>query len=404
MVADLLELGVAKGDTVMLHASVSSLGWIVGGADQVLGALFDVLGEAGTLMMYVGWDGSPYDVTIGAPEVPETLKAVWPVFDPLTSRAVPSWGLLGEFLRTRPGAVRSEHPESSFVAVGPKADELVREHPLDYGMGEGSPLAKLCEAGGKVLLLGAPLNSTTLLHHAEHVADVPEKEVIHYWAPILRHGTKEWVRIEEFSTEECLPWFGAGDMFVALIEDYIQTGRGAVGVVAAARSYMFDAADLDRFAIEWIEERYAIPVERVFDVDVNRATPDDHHEVVSLLSELQEEISGNASRGQISARTDEFLADRDRRLFVARVADRSVGILVAYKPSRERGILEEAYVEAGFRRRGILREMECEAAAWLSNEGCRAIQVHVDADNEPAKEAWRTLGYAPGQEFLERPL
>jgi len=60
LVTDLKELGVSSGDVIMLHASVKSVGWIVGGPDMVIQALLDVLGEEGTLMMYVGWEDSPY--------------------------------------------------------------------------------------------------------------------------------------------------------------------------------------------------------------------------------------------------------------------------------------------------------------------------------------------------------
>jgi len=405
LVADLRELGLKPGDTVLLHAAVGNVGWIAGGADQILHALFDVLGDGGTLMMYIGWDGSPYDVTFGAPEIPEALQQAWPPFDPSTSRAVPAWGILGEHLRTWPGSVRSAHPDSSFAAVGRLANDLLNDHPLQYGMGERSPLDRLCEQGGKVLLLGAPLKSTTLLHHAEHLADVPGKEIIRYWAPILQSGRTEWVRIEEFSTEECLPWHGAGDMFEAIIEDYLQSGQGIVGPVAAARSYLFDAADLDRFAIDWIEERFSQPVERHFDIEVIPATEDDSYAVASLLSSLSEEMPGaTPTSRRLATRTDEYLQDLDRRVFLARTGDSWIGILVAYRPSRELGVLEEAYVDPVYRRRGILRQMECDASAWLSDEGCRTIQVHVDAGNDSAREAWRALGYAPSQEFLERPL
>jgi len=400
-----MSLGVAPGDTVMLHAAVGAIGWVVGGPDQVLHGVLDALGERGTLMMYVGWDGSPYDVTIGLPELPPQFLEVWPVYDPATAHAVRSWGVLGEILRTWPGARRSAHPDSSFAAVGSRAEELVRDHPLQYGMGEGSPLAKLCEANGKVLLLGAPLSNVTLLHHAEHIAEVPGKEVVRYWAPFLQDGAKEWVRIEEFSTEECLPWFGPGDMFEAILRDYIQGGSGVVGSVGAARSYLFDASDLSHFAVDWIEERFAEPVDRYAEVSVEVAAPADCHELVALFELLESETSGSgASKARLSKRVDEFLEDSDRRIFVARVGGEAVGILVAFCLSQERGVLEQAYVDPDYRRRGILRELEIDAAGYLRESGCQTVQVHVEVGNEPARAAWRTLGYAASEEFLERPL
>jgi len=403
--ASVRTLGVEPGDTVMLHAAVGAIGWIVGGPEQVLHGVLDALGAAGTLMMYVGWDGSPYDVTIGLPALPPPLAEVWPAYDPETAHAVRSWGVLAEILRRRRGAARSQHPDSSFAAVGPCADELVRDHPLQYGMGRPSPLAALCDVGGKVLLLGSPLSDVTLLHHAEHLADVPDKGIVAYWAPILEDGEKRWVRIEEFDTEGCLPWFGAEDLFEALMKDCIQAGRGVVGPVGAAQSYLFDAADLARFAVEWIETRFAEPVERELEIDVVPATPADHRGIVALFERMEEELPGAvAPRGRLSTRVDEFLEDPQRTIFLAAIGDRPVGVAVAFRASADRGILEQAFVDPDFRRRGVLRELEIDASGFLREAGCRTVQVHVAAGNAIAREAWRALGYQPSEEFLERPL
>jgi len=403
--ANLQTLGVEPGDVVMLHASVGAVGWIVGGPEQVLHGTFDAVGPSGTVMMYVGWDGSPYDVTLGLPALPPQLAEVWPPYDPATSHAVRSWGVLAEILRRWPGAVRTGHPDSSFAAVGPRAAELTEEHPLQYGMGERSPLAKLCAVGGKVVLLGSPLSNVTLLHHAEHLADVPGKAIVRYWAPILEGEEARWVEIEEFDTEGCLPWFGARDMFEAIVQDYLQTGNGALGQVGAARSYLLDATDLVAFAVEWIEERFSEPVEREIEVEVVTAGPGEHHEIVNLFALMEEKTPGAfAQKRQLSTRVDEFLEDPNRRVFVAHVRARPVGVLVALKHSSDRGILEEAFVDPEYRRRGILRELEIDASGYLMEQGCRAVQVHVEIENAAARAAWRALGYAPSEEFLERPL
>ncbi len=405
IVADLNELGVAAGDTVMLHASVDAIGWIVGGPDHVLQAVLDILGEVGTLLMYVGWDGSPYDVTIGAPELPPALMAAWPAYDPETSRAVRSWGVLAEYVRTWPGARRSAHPDSSFVAVGRLADELTRDHPLQYGMGEGSPLAKLCEAKGKVVLLGSPLSNVTLLHHAEHLADVPNKDVVRYHAPILENGDKAWVEIEEFNTSGCLPWYGPTDLFEAVVRDYLQEGRGTVGRVGAALSYLFDAADLATFAVEWIEERFTDYEPLDFDVASRVADPSDHRGLAALLGELEQETAGSAvSPARLSTRIDELLESADRRVFVAVTERDVVGMIVASVLSPQRGGLDHAFVAPEYRRRGILRELEIEASAYLRERGCSDVELHVGAENRAARAVWRALGYTPTLEYMERPL
>lgn len=62
LVKDLQRIGVQAKDTVMLHTSIKSIGWIVGGPHMVLEALFDVLSVDGTLMMLAGWEGNPYEL------------------------------------------------------------------------------------------------------------------------------------------------------------------------------------------------------------------------------------------------------------------------------------------------------------------------------------------------------
>ena len=47
---DLKALGVREGDCVMLHSSLSSLGWVEGGADAVVEAFLDAIGPEGTLL------------------------------------------------------------------------------------------------------------------------------------------------------------------------------------------------------------------------------------------------------------------------------------------------------------------------------------------------------------------
>jgi len=402
---DLAALGIAPGDTVMLHASVGAIGWIVGGPDRVLEALLDVLGDDGTLMIYVGWDGSPYDVTLGMPELPPELATVWPPYDPESSHAVRSWGVLGEYLRTWPGARRSRHPDSSFVAVGPRADDLVGDHALQYGMGEGSPLARLCEMGGKVVLLGSSLSNVTLLHHAEHLADVASKRVVHYWMPILENGAKTWVPIEEFDTEGCLPWRGSGDLFEAIVQDYVKEGRGTVGAVGMAKSYLFDAADLVAFAVEWIEETFTDVEPHDIDIRTRRADSKDHRELVTLLGAYESEaMSSSKSESRRSMRVDDFLEEKDHAVFVAETTERMVGMLIVSQTAPDRGELQLAYVEPGFREHGVLRELEADASEYLRDLGCHRISLRVDAQNEAAREAWHNLGYASTMEHMERPL
>jgi len=255
LIGDLKKLGVKPADTIMLHASVKSIGWIVGGPDVVIQALLDVVGAKGTLMMYVGWEDSPYRLAEWNEEWQQAYLNECPPFDPKKSRAYRKWSILTEYLRTWPRAYRSSNPEASCAAVGARAKWITENHPLQYGYGPGSPLAKLCEVNGKVLLLGAPFGTITLLHYAEHIVKVPNKRIVRYRMPILQDGKKVWVEIEEFDTcGDVLP--NASEYFEIVPRKFLASGKGRSGKVGAAQSHLLDADELVKFAVQWIERKY----------------------------------------------------------------------------------------------------------------------------------------------------
>jgi len=258
LLAGLRALGVREGTVVMLHAAVGAISWVVGGPRVVLDALLELLTPRGTLVMLASREGNPYEL----PAWSDAQRAAWlaecPPFDPLTSPTDHrELSILTEYLRTWSGSRRSDHPLASFVAVGAQATWLTAHHPWQYGNGTDGPLARLCQVGGDVLLLGAPLSSITLLHHAEHLADIPDKRVDRYAMPILRDGRTVWVTIEEYDTTEGIADFGEGeeDYFAAIARDYLASGRGRSGKVGEAAAYLFPADDLTRFGIAWMEQR-----------------------------------------------------------------------------------------------------------------------------------------------------
>lgn len=249
LVRDLHNLGVAPGQVIMLHSSVKAVGKLMGGPNVILQALFEVLGPEGTLMMYAGWHDIP-DFVLELPrETRQRYYDAHPAFDPATARAVRENSILAEFLRTWPGAQRSHNPEASMVAVGAQARQLTQDHPRHYGYGAGSPLATLVDLKGYVLMLGAPLDTITLLHYAENRANMPHKNVIHYQCPILHNGQKVWIDVDDYDTSQ-----EHGDYrFEEIALDYLALDRGRRTHVGNAQSFLFDAADLTTFAIAWLE-------------------------------------------------------------------------------------------------------------------------------------------------------
>ncbi|MFG2426313.1 aminoglycoside 3-N-acetyltransferase [Streptomyces sp. NPDC048590] len=260
---DLTALGLADGDTVMFHTRLSSLGYVAGGPPTLIGALLDTVGERGTLMVTCGWnDAPPYDFTDWPQPWQHAVRSGHPAYDPVLSEADHDNGRLPEALRRWPGAVRSRHPDVSCAALGAAAGELMADHPWDDPHGPGSPLAKLVGLGGRVLMLGAPLETLTLLHHAEALAQAPGKRFVEYEQPVLEDGRRVWRRFRDIDSSkgafDYSPLTPAGqDPFETIGQDMLAAGIGRRGKVGAADSHLFEAADVLAFGRTWMEENIA---------------------------------------------------------------------------------------------------------------------------------------------------
>ncbi len=246
-------LGVREGGILMVHAGLRAIGRVLGGPDAVIGALRDTVGPQGTLLAYTDWNGADDNIWDDDGRVPTELKPEIAPFDPAASRATRYNGAFVEFVRTTPGARRSASPGASCAAIGPDADWLLAPHALDYGYGEDSPFARLVAAGGQVLMLGAPLDTMTLLHHAEHLADIPGKRVIRYETPVLEHGRAVWRWFEEFDTSDPVVDGFAEDYFATIVEAFLGGGGGTRGTIGRAPSVLVDAAAIVPFAVRWME-------------------------------------------------------------------------------------------------------------------------------------------------------
>lgn len=259
LAADLAALGLAPGDAVMVHASVSKVGRLLDGPDTIIAALSDAVGPKGTVLAYADWEARYEDLVDEDGRVPQEWREHITPFDPRRSRAIRENGVLPEFLRTTPGALRSGNPGASIVALGARAEWFTADHPLDYGYGEGSPLAKLVEAGGKVLMLGAPLDTLTLLHHAEHLADIPGKRIRRLEVPLATPAGTQWRMIEEFDTGDPIVEGLDEDYFAAIVSEFLASGQGRRGLVGTAPSVLVEAKTITAFGVNWLETRFGSP-------------------------------------------------------------------------------------------------------------------------------------------------
>ena len=150
-------LGVAEGMTLLVHSSLSRLGWVCGGAHAVVLALIDVVGKTGTLVMPTHSSDLSDPVFWRNPPVPTawwpTIREHMPAYD---SNVTPTreMGQIVDVFRAFPGVKRSQHPQYSFAALGPSAEQVVDDHQFNDGLGDGSPLARVYDLEGSILLLG----------------------------------------------------------------------------------------------------------------------------------------------------------------------------------------------------------------------------------------------------------
>ncbi len=244
---ELIRMGLAQGDLVLMHVSMRRLGWIIGGAQTLLEAALEVLGDKGTLVMpgFSSHISDPADWN--SPPVPASwvgeIRDNMPLFDvDLTpTRGI---GQVAEALRALPATLRSPHPNDSFLAHGPMAAELVRTHALEKSLGRGSPLGRLHDKGAKVLLLGAEYDSCTCFHLAEEDLPGIEAELVSY--PVARDNrTTKWKSVKQSPTFE--------EHFTRLGADFeVSCGQVSLGFEDAAR--VFDMSEAVNFARGWLEQ------------------------------------------------------------------------------------------------------------------------------------------------------
>lgn len=256
LLAELRELGVEAGSTVMVHASMASLGFVAGGAHAVVLALLEAVGPTGTLVMPTHSTDLTDPASWSNPPVPEPwhllMREAMPAYDPALT-PTRSMGAIVECFRHVPDVVRSEHPTVSAAAVGPNALELTAGHELRDGLGDASPQGRLYDLDGQILLLGVTHANNTSLHLAERRSAPADARWRKQSSPLTVNGERTWV------TYDCLD-DDPGD-FERIGEAFAATGAERAGPIGTGTGRLMRARNLVDFATEWMREHRVWPTQ-----------------------------------------------------------------------------------------------------------------------------------------------
>lgn len=256
MLEALRAVGVKKGQTIMVHTSLSSLGFVCGGAQTVIEALLECVGEEGTVMMPAqSWKNLDPEAGVHWEEPREWWQAIrdnWPAYDKDIT-PTNTMGAVAEMFRKWPGALRSDHPARSVAAYGKYAQYLTENHDLSNIFGDGSPVGKLYELDGYVLLIGVGYDKNTSLHLADARAEYPGKHFSVESSAVMEHGERVW------KTYETL--FVDGEDFEEIGEAFERENDVAKMPLGNGMLTFMNQRRLVDFAVEWISKnrRSAIP-------------------------------------------------------------------------------------------------------------------------------------------------
>jgi len=246
---DFDSLGLRQATTLLVHSSLSKIGWVAGREHAVVLALQRAVGDEATVVM-PSYSGSLSDPESWSnPPVPfswfEPIRDEMPAYDP-DMTPTRGMGAIVNCFRSQRDALRSIHPSESFCARGPLAAQILEDHSLDMCFGEKSPLARLYDLDADILLLGVGHESNSSFHLAEYRANWPGKKTVVGAAPIIVDGERRWQQYQDVDlNSDDFPTLGAN-----FERDTSSVTIGRVGLAECRLMSQRTAVD---YAVAWME-------------------------------------------------------------------------------------------------------------------------------------------------------
>jgi len=218
IIDQLAALGGRPGGVLLVHTAFSNVRPVDGGPEGLIDALQRAVGTAGTLVMpsMADTDDEPFS----------------PAETPCTAM-----GIVAERFRSLPGVLRSDSPHA-FAARGPRAAEITAPHPLHIPHGLESPVGRVHDLDGQILLIGVGHDADTTIHLAENLAGVRYRRSC--YSTVIVNGRLERVDYDE--VDHCCQKF-------ALMDEWLDAvGAQRRGLVGHAPARLAASRDVVRVA------------------------------------------------------------------------------------------------------------------------------------------------------------
>lgn len=248
LITDLKALGLKPKDGIILHVSLSSIGWIIGGERTLIEAIQTVITPNGTIVMPSQSGNVSDPAEWENPPVPsawvEKIRANMPPYHP---DLTPTYaiGRVAEYFRSLKSVKRSAHYKNAFAAWGHGVEPLLDPHAPGHAFDEESPLQRMLDRAFKVCLIGTSYDSVTALHYAESQSYIKRSIKDLYYMHTDEQTEIRYVYEFDYVTDE----------FAAIGQAFEQSFRPQKGLIGQANAKLIRLTDLVPFAIAYLSEK-----------------------------------------------------------------------------------------------------------------------------------------------------